>query len=139
MTRLDHERCLRCRSLMMGKTSPEEIVRAESALGPHICESDHKKVMVWISKCESGEICAGIRSPHAEQISRRTPSGWKTISGHLGLHVSEDEAAEAIGEICVRAHDARLMHCSVDDRNPWPDADCPWRLEIPLAVLECTT
>ena len=51
---------------------------------------------------------------------------------------SEQESAEAMGEICVRAHDARLMHCSVDDRNPWPDADGPWRLEIPLAVLEST-
>lgn len=130
MTRL----CLRCKSLAMGKTSPEALALAEEALGPHVCESNRSKIIVWLARDALGEIRGGCDS----EVSLRTSSGWKHIHGYRSIHISEQESAEAMGEICVRAHDARLMHCDVDDRDPWPDADGPWRLEIPLAVLEST-
>lgn len=135
MTDFMRELCLRCRSLMMGKTSPSDVALAEEALGPHICESDRTKVMVWIAKDEAGEILGGLRSRHLQQTSRLTARGWVHVSGSLGVYISEEDAAEAIGEICVRAHDARLTHCDTDSQ-PWPDAQGPWRLEIPLAALE---
>ena len=135
MTDFMREQCLRCRSLMMGKTSPSDVALAEEALGPHTCESDRTKVMVWIAKDEAGEILGGLKSRHLQQTSRLTAQGWVRVSGSLGVHISEEDAAEAIGEICVRAHDARLTHCDTDSR-PWPDAQGPWRLEIPLATLE---
>lgn len=126
--------CLRCKSLAMGKTSPEAVALAAEVLGPHVCESNRSKIIVWLARDALGEIRSGCDS----EVSLRTPSGWKYIHGYRSIHISEQESAEAMGEICVRAHDARLMHCDVDDRDPWPDADGPWRLEIPLAVLEST-
>lgn len=91
--------------------------------------------MVWIAKDEAGEILGGLKSRHLQQTSRLTARGWVHVSGSLGVYISEEDAAEAIGEICVRAHDARLTHCDTDSQ-PWPDAQGPWRLEIPLAALE---
>ena len=135
MTRL----CLRCKSLAMGKTSPEALALAEEALGPHICESNRSKITMWIAKDALGEVRGGCESGDGcSAVSLLTPVGWKRLGGYLNIHVSQDQYSEAIGELCVRAHDSRLMHCSVDDRSPWPDADGPWRLEVPLAVLEST-
>lgn len=132
--------CLRCRSLAMGKTSPEALALAEEALGPHVCESNREKIKVWIAKDALGEIRSGCDSGDGcSAVSILTPAGWHRLGGNLNIHVSQDQYSEAVGEICVRAHDARLMHCSVDDRGPWQDADGPWRLEIPLAVLESSS
>jgi hypothetical protein len=128
--------CLRCLALARGNTSAESVALAEKVLGPHVCEADPRKVTVWIAKDAAGEVRGGIRSSTTEQISVRTPHGWKYVSGHLGIHVSPERAAEASGEMCVRAHHAGLMHCDVDDLHPWPDADGPWRIEVTLAVLE---
>lgn len=128
--------CMRCWALQRGKTSAEDVALAEDALGPHVCEADPRKIIVWIAKDSSGEIRSGIKSSSTEEISVRTPRGWKHVTGHLGIHVSHERAAEASGEMCVRAHRAGLMHCDVDDCDPWPDADGPWRLEVPLSVLE---
>jgi len=109
-------------------------------LGPHVCESNREKIKVWIAKDALGEIRSGCDSGDGcSAVSILTPAGWYRLGGNLNIHVSQDQYSEAVGEICVRAHDARLMHCSVDDRDPWPDAGGPWRLEIPLAVLESSS
>lgn len=52
--------CMRCWALQRGKTSAEDVALAEDALGPHVCEADPRKIIVWIAKDSAGEIRSGI-------------------------------------------------------------------------------
>jgi hypothetical protein len=85
----------------------------------------------WIARDADGEVRAGCGG----WIDVLTPRGWERVSGAVDPAIGLENACEALGALCVRCHDARLMHCDVDDRDPWPDAPGPWRMEVPYRVL----
>lgn len=86
----------------------------------------------WLTKSAAGKVRGGTD----EWVNELTASGWMKASGSCeGSPVSEDDAFEALAALCGRAHDARLLHCSVDDPKPWPDAPGPWRIEVSFRVL----
>ena len=99
------------------------------AYGPRMTGLSNPQV--WINKSADGTVLAGIE----DYRLRLTPAGWVRVEGSPGPPVSQDDAGEAIAALCSRLHGAELLHCDVDDRDPWPDAPGPWCIEVPFRVL----
>lgn len=84
--------------------------------------------MVWLARDAAGEVRGGA----GDWVCVATPRGWERAPG--AADPPHPDTFEALAELCGRAHDARLLFCSVD-AQPWPDAAGPWRIEAPFRVL----